>query len=36
MVALTSTPVQPETYETDVSDAEWELIRAPLEERAKT
>jgi putative transposase len=38
MVAPAPAPVQPleESYETDVSDAEWELLRPHLEVRAKT
>lgn len=35
MVAPTPTPVQP-VYETDVSDAEWELVRPHVDVRAKT
>lgn len=38
MVAPTTAPVQPneETYETDVTDAEWDLLRPHLDLRAKT
>lgn len=38
MVAPALPPVQPleERYETDVTDAEWELLRPHLDVRAKT
>ena len=38
MVAPATTPVHPheETYESDVTDAEWELLRPHLDVRAKT
>ena len=36
MVALSRPPVQPESYPTDLSDFEWELLCPYVEVRAKT
>jgi putative transposase len=36
MVAPAAGPVQTESYETDLTDAEWEILRPHLEVRAKT
>ncbi|NTU78152.1 MAG: transposase [Chloroflexales bacterium] len=36
IVAPVAVPVQSEAYETDLTDAEWEILRPHLEVRAKT